>query len=387
MSAGEARRRAGLLVDARQYDLARPEIARALAEDPDDAAAFHVLALLEQRVGHHDDALAALDRAAALGLPPTEHLYTRLNTLYYARRFPEAVATAEELLRHDPQHVLAHVLLAQMLGSEGRADYHRARAHGEYAVQLAPENDHAHYALGQVLASTHGRWGARAALPHLQQAVRLQPDDPANLNALGVVELTLARSRRALRSFASALAIDPTLEPAAFNVPLAMLGLVRRAGLVLTVLFLAAAVVGVALAPRLPTSAAGASTGAGALGHAVAVVAVLAVVGLVAAWLRRAIPDSLRPAAARAWRRDPVVAPLVVSAVVTAALAVVLVALPVPNGVHVPPLLLLGLVVRLVAVLVSRARTARYGRDRATERAELWRPPPGRPPRPDVTPS
>ncbi|MCD2185669.1 tetratricopeptide repeat protein [Actinomycetospora soli] len=381
---GEARRRAGLLVDARQYDLARPEIARALAEDPDDAAAFHVLALLEQRTGNHDESLAALDRAAELGLPPTAHLYTRLNTLYHARRFPKAVATAEELLRHDPQHVLAHVLLAQMLGGEGRADYHRARAHGEHAVSLAPENDHAHYALGQVLASTHGRSGARAALPHLQQAVRLKPDDPANLNALGLVDLTLGRSRRALRSFADALAVDPTLEPTAFNVPLAMLGLVRRAGLVLTVLFLAAAVAGVALAPRLPTSGAGASAGAGAPGHAVAVVAVLAVVGLVAAWLRRAVPASLRPAASRAWRRDPVVAPLMVSSAVTSVLSAVLVVLPVPNGVHVLPLLLLGLVVRVVAVLVSRARTARYGQDRRTERAELWRPP-ERPPRPDVT--
>lgn len=386
-SDGEARRRAALLVDARQYDRARAEIVRALAEDPDDAAAFHVLALLEQRTGHHYDALVALDRAATLGLPPTAHLLTRLNVLYHARRFPEAVATAEELLRHDPQQVTAHVLLAQMLGGEGRADYHRARAHGEYAVALAPESDHAHYALGQVLASTHGRWGARAALPRLQEAVRLKPDDPANLNALGVVDLTLGRPRRALRAFADALAVDPTLEPAAFNVPLAMLGLVRRAGLLLTLLLLAAAVVGTSLAPRLPTSAAGASAGAGPLGHGVAVLGVLAVVGLVVARLRRAVPDAIRPAAARAWRRDPVVAPLVVSSGVAAALAVVMVALPVPNGVHVPPLLLLGLVVRVAGVLVSRARTARYGRDRQAERAALWRPPDRRPPRPGVTPS
>ncbi|GLZ53885.1 tetratricopeptide repeat protein [Actinomycetospora sp. NBRC 106378] len=384
MSPGEARRRAGLLVDARQYDRARPEIARALAEDPDDAAAFHVLALLEQRVGHHDDALAALDRAAALGLPPRAHLTSRLDTLYHARRFPEAVATAEELLLHDPHQVTAHVLLAQMLGSEGRADYHRARAHGEYAVQLAPENDHAHYALGQVLASTHGRRGARAALPRLQEAVRLRPDDPANLNALGVVDLTLGRSRRALRAFADALALDPTLEPAAFNVPLAMLGLVRRAGLVMTLLFLAAAVVGVSLAPRLPTSRAGASAGAGAIGHGVAVVAVLAVVGLVVVALRRSVPPTIRPAAARAWRRDPVLAPLVIAGAVLAGLSLVMVALPVPDGVHVPPLLLLGLVVRVVAVLLSRTRTARYGRERRAERAELWRPS-ERPPRPDVT--
>ncbi|MDL5158631.1 tetratricopeptide repeat protein [Actinomycetospora termitidis] len=373
-SEGGARRRAGMLVDARQYVRARAEIARALAEDPDDGAAFHVLALLEQREGHHDESLEALDRAAALGVAPTAYLHTRMNTLYHARRFTEAVPVAEELLRHDPQQLQAHVLLAQMLGGEGRADYHRARAHGEYAVSLAPENDHAHYALGQVLASTHGRWGARAALPHLREAVRLKPDDPANLNALGVVDLTLGRSASALRSFADALAVDPTLEPAAFNLPLAMLGLVRRAGLVVTLVLLAAAVTGVALAPRAATAAAGGAPGAGVLGHVVAVVAVLAVLGLVVARVQHLVPPTVRPAAARAWRRDPVLAPLVVSSAISGVIAVVMVALPVPNGVHVPPLLLLGVVVRIVAGVVRRARTARYGRERRTERADLWRP-------------
>jgi Flp pilus assembly protein TadD len=364
----EARRRAALLVDARQYELARPELARAFAEDPGDGAAFVVLAILEQRVGNHGESLAALDRAAALGVAPTTSLATRMNTLDNARRFPEAVACAEELLRHDPEHLQAHILLAQILGAEGRADYARARAHAEHAVSLAPESDHAHYALGQVLASAHGRWGARAALPRLQDAVRLKPDDPANLNALGVVDLTLGRSRRALRSFADALAIDPSLDVVAFNVPLAMLGLVRRAGLVITALFVAAAVAGVALAPRrLPPT-----PGAGWLAHGVAVVVALAVVGLVATWLVRAVPPLTRPAARRAWRRDPVLAPLIGSSALLALLAVLMLAVPLPNGVQVPPLVLLGLVVRVAANLVTRSRTARYRRERREERARLW---------------
>jgi tetratricopeptide (TPR) repeat protein len=364
----EARRRAALLVDARQYEHARPELARAFAEDPDDGAAFVVLAILEQRVGNHGESLAALDRAAALGVAPTTSLATRMNTLYNARRFPEAVACAEELLRHDPQHLQAHILLAHILGGEGRADYARARAHAELAVSLAPESDHAHYALGQVLASAHGRWGARAALPRLQDAVRLKPDDPANLNALGVVDLTLGRSRRALRSFADALAIDPSLEVVAFNVPLAMLGLVRRAGLVITALFVAAAVAGVALAPRRAPP----TPGAGWLAHGVAVALALAVVGLVATWLARAVPPLTRPAARRAWRRDPVLAPLVGSSALLALLAVLMLAVPLPNGVQVPPLVLLGLVVRVAANLVTRSRTARYRRERRQERAQLW---------------
>ena len=367
----EARRRAALLVDARQYDRARPELARAMAEDPDDGAAFLVLAILEQRVGNHEDSLAALDRAAALGVAPTSHLATRMNTLYHARRFPETVACADELLRHDPQQLQAHILLAQILGGEGRADYARARAHAEHAVALTPESDHAHYALGQVLASAYGRWGARAALPHLQHAVRLKPDDPANLNALGVVDLTLGRSRRALRSFADALAIDPSLDVVAFNVPLAMLGLLRRGGLVITLLFVAAAVSGVALAPRRLSP----TPGAGWVAHAFAVAVALAVVGLVVAWLVRAVPRQMRPAARRAWRRDPVLAPLVGSSTLLALCAVLMLAVPLPNGVQVPPLVLLGLVVRVTANLVVRGRTARYRRERHRERAQLWRPP------------
>lgn len=371
---GSARHRAGALVDARQYRLARAEIGRALAEDPDDGAAFHVLALLEQREGRYDEALAALERATALGVAPTSTLHTRMNTLYHARRFPEAVSAAEELLRHDPQQLQAHILLAQMLGGEGRADYHRARAHAEHAVALAPESDHAHYALGQVLSSTHGRRGARAALPHLQQAVQLRPDDAANLNALGVVDLTLGRSRRALRSFADALAVDPSLEPAAFNLPLAMLGLVRRAGLVVTLLFLASAIAGVALSPRLRPPTPGAGVGA----HVVAVVVALVVVGLVVTRLVRAVPPAVRPAATRAWRRDPVLVPLVASSTLQVLCAIGMLAVPLPNGVQVPPLFLLGLLVRTAATVVSRLRTGRYGRERKAERAELWRPGPVR---------
>ncbi|MFC5062495.1 tetratricopeptide repeat protein [Actinomycetospora atypica] len=371
---GSARHRAGALVDAKQYRLARVEIGRALAEDPDDGAAFHVLALLEGREHRFDEALAALDRAAALGVAPTSTLPTRMNTLYRARRFPEAVATAEELLRHDPQQLQAHIMLAQMLGGEGRADYHRARWHAEQAVALAPESDHAHYALGQVLSSTHGRRGARAALPHLQQAVQLRPDDPANLNALGVVDLALGRSRPALRSFADALALDPSLEPAAFNVPLAMWGLLRRAGLVVTLLFLASGIVGVAISPqRRPPS-----PGAGWPVHVLAVLVALAVVGLVVTWLVRAVPPSVRPAATRAWRRDPVLLPLVASSALQVLGAVVMLAVPLPDGVQVPPSILLGLVVRYTATVVSRRRAMRYGRDRQAERAEVWRPGPVR---------
>jgi hypothetical protein len=50
-------------------------------------------------------------------------------------------------------------------------------------------------------------------------------------------------------------------------------------------------------------------------------------------------------------------------------------AVPLPSGVQVPPLVLVGLVVRVGAVLVTRSRTARYRRERRQERAQLWRTP------------
>ncbi len=118
--------------------------------------------------------------------------------------------------------------------------------------------------------------------------------------------------------------------------------------------------------------------GAGWPVHVLAVVLALAAVGLVVMWLVRAVPPSVRPAAARAWRRDPVLLPLVVSSGFQAGCAVVMLAVPLPNGVQVPPLFLAGLVVRAAGSVVSHRRTARYGRDRRTERAELWRPGPVR---------
>ncbi len=68
-------------------------------------------------------------------------------------------------------------------------------------------------------------------------------------------------------------------------------------------------------------------------------------------------------------------APLVGSSALLALLAVLMLAAPLPNGVQVPPLVLLGLVVGVTANLLTRSRTARYRRERRQERARLWRPP------------
>lgn len=88
--------------------------------------------------------------------------------------------------------------------------------------------------------------------------------------------------------------------------------------------------------------------------------------------------QAVRPAAARAWRRDPVLVPLVASSAFQVLCAVGMLAVPLPDGVQVPPLFLLGLLVLAAATVVSRLRTGRYGRERKAERAELWRPGPVR---------
>ena len=69
------------------------------------------------------------------------------------------------------------------------------------------------------------------------------------------------------------------------------------------------------------------------------------------------------------------------SSALLAALAVLMLAVPLPDGVQVPPLVLLGLVVRVSANLVVRSRTARYRRERRQERAQLWQTPPRERPR------
>ena len=210
----------------------------------------------------------------------------------------------------------------------------------------------------------------------------LAPDDCVRLNTLGIAELRGGRPRRAMRAFATALAVDPTVDMPAHNLPLAMFGVVRRVGVLAVVFLLLATSTSRGISGRVSRTGLPAVPGLPCWAHLVAGGFVLANAGLLVWSLTRAIPPLARPIAGRALRRSPQVWPRAVAASILLGLAVLVVAVPVPYARHALPALVLGVLVQVTGALVSRTQVARRGREQRAERTALWQPPSPIPPHP-----
>lgn len=200
------RERGWLLARQGRPEMAEREYRLALADDPGDAAAHAMLALLlAEQDGRRDEALR--EAREAIGLAPDEtlphyaearvHLEAErwaeaeraarqavllaphdadLHALLAAvhlggRRWPAALAAAEEALECDPEHVGAANLRASALVHLGRRGEAAAAIQG--ALARSPESSHTH--------ANHG-WGRlhagdrRGALESFREALRLDPE-------------------------------------------------------------------------------------------------------------------------------------------------------------------------------------------------------------------
>jgi Flp pilus assembly protein TadD len=146
--------------------------------------------LTYRQTSYWRDSITLWTRAVDLDPENDVALYNLGSALADAGRRDEAIARYEQVLRVVPGRPDARknrdVLRAAGLEEEGNRlaasrDLASAIASYRQAVVLDPARTHSHAALGMALVET-GRYGA--ALPHLQEAVRLGVDDPAVPNAL-----------------------------------------------------------------------------------------------------------------------------------------------------------------------------------------------------------
>jgi tetratricopeptide (TPR) repeat protein len=151
---------------------------------------------------------------------------------------PEAIREFQEVLKQDPQNVLAHFYLAvcyhrsrrlddatkeldatlaiapdywraeELLGSIWieKKDYVRAREQFIHLLKTVPGDYGAHYNLG-ILAIRDGKWDE--ALPQLRAAVDADPHSAPAHYRLGIVLLQQGKKREAGQEFRQALAADP----------------------------------------------------------------------------------------------------------------------------------------------------------------------------------
>jgi len=83
----------------------------------------------------------------------------------------------------------------------------RARSRSTEAARAQPDDAEAHLRLGQALLSIAS--DAEAALPVLQRARELRPDDDRMHGAAGLALSALGRTAEAVSAFEAALRVDP----------------------------------------------------------------------------------------------------------------------------------------------------------------------------------
>ena len=185
-------------------------VAPVLAGDPENVAAWLVLARAMVLLGDHAEALRAAREAAILAPDRTHAHLVASEALRQLGRHPEAVDAAEQAVRLDPDRPGSHQVLALALVA-GRVRLPQAWAAAQTAARLAPTEP----AYLITCARAAEALGARAdARQLLQDALRLDPLHPVAHHELARLSSTGAATglAEAATGFRTALGIDPRRE-------------------------------------------------------------------------------------------------------------------------------------------------------------------------------
>lgn len=158
-------------------------LARSITENfPRYGFGWKVLGAASNRMGQSADALASLQKAAAL-LPDDEEVQYNLgSTLHNLGQLDEAAASYRRTLTLRPNYVEAHNNLGNVLKDMGRLD--EAAASYRRALQIRPDYAEAHCNLGNTLNELGQPVDAEASL---RLALQIRPDFVEALNSLALL--------------------------------------------------------------------------------------------------------------------------------------------------------------------------------------------------------
>ena len=129
--------------------------------------------------------------------------YEKANSLFVAKKFPEALAATEEALRLDPKLVPALTLKAKLAMAAYRLDV--ARRCLEQALALDPRAPYAQFLYGLVAYIGND---AKEALPRFRKARQLNPTDPRAALYLGLTIESLGQPGEALSLYEEAVRLE-----------------------------------------------------------------------------------------------------------------------------------------------------------------------------------
>ncbi len=203
---------------------------QALALQPGNADANHLLGVLAAQTGHPDLALDLIRQAIRLHDRSASRTHDRSlaylsslgTTLRQMGRGAEAVDAFRRAVRLAPQDAQVHYNLANVLCDNGKPE--EAVAAFREAIRIRPDFVAAHYNLGIVL-SAQGKLTETVAV--WRDVVRMSPDFAEAWNNIGAVLLTLGSFDEAATACREALRIRPGDGRAHCNIGSALAGLGR----------------------------------------------------------------------------------------------------------------------------------------------------------------
>lgn len=202
-------------------DEAIARLHRAIAINPKNPRVLRSIGAVFSTAGQTDEALRFFSQA--LEIDPAEPYALLFRSQLYAekRRYEEAIADADRLVKIPPQdinrigyldaagrmrdfHIVALAHRAELLDDLGRHEQAERDLNTAVAHKAAPE---ALLARGEFLVSQSGR--EAAALADLNQAVKLEADNPRIHFNRGLALAKLRRFENAVKAFDSAIALQP----------------------------------------------------------------------------------------------------------------------------------------------------------------------------------
>jgi tetratricopeptide (TPR) repeat protein len=196
--------KAGLLLTAGQVDQAEPLIRQALRDNPNDATAKSLLAMIALARNDKEQALALAKEASTLA-PRSPVPLLALSYAEQARfDLPQAREAVEAALRLDPDNGLAHARHAELLASLGERS--QARRAAERAATLNPTLGRAHTVLGftQLMDADTNK-----ASRSFRQAIELDSFDPLAHFGLGLTRIRNGELEQGTEDIEIAGNLDP----------------------------------------------------------------------------------------------------------------------------------------------------------------------------------
>ena len=176
----------------------------ALADDPDDPDALHLLGMIALRQGDPRRAEALINRAVAVRPDEAAHHASLAEVCAALGQAHRAIDGFRAALRLKPDRPDYHYNLGVALLSRGDLD--AAISHLREAIRLNPGFSWAHNNLGNALLLKGDR---AAALDHLRRAVQLDPKSVAARTNLGSALLNLGEPNEALAHYLEAARLRP----------------------------------------------------------------------------------------------------------------------------------------------------------------------------------